>query len=149
FLDLWRYSIIAQFDKQIPLGGNGVALGMKNGVFNVVVGEVEIAPDAKRKPIANLLVQCGKALSDTVTVVGINLVRMRCRDDMRDPVLNCQTTHLSGHLPGFGAVVKARENVAVDVNHCRDRHFDNIRHSRPGMKMDGKSSTWLNRVKTE
>ena len=90
---------------------------MHNRVFDIFVGQMKIAPYGKTELVANFVQEFADDFANPITAVPIGLVRMWGRNNMCDTVVNGQTTHRQCGLPRLGAVIKARENVGVDVNH--------------------------------
>src|ERR1700732_3268763 len=90
---------------------------MSDRVLNVFKRQVKVAAYAKTKLVADLIVEFGDCLPHALAAIPVGIVCMRSRDDVRDAILDCQATHRERNVPRLRAVIDARQNMGVDVNH--------------------------------
>src|SRR6476646_613013 len=94
---------------------------------------MKIAAQAQLRPLANSALKLDQQSREIFPVIEISVIRVRGCDHVLDAVGGGNAAHGFGDVPGFGAVVHFRQNVAVNINHCADlSRFRGKTQSSPG-----------------
>jgi len=97
---------------------------MGDRVFDIFKREVKVATYAKSKLFTDLVVELADEVPNLIAAIRIGVISVGSGDYVRNAVLDCHMTHLECHVPGFGAVIEAGKDMAVDVDHQRVLVFD-------------------------
>ena len=116
-VDLGRDCKFTGLNQQAGCAGNGVAPRTGYRVLNVFVGQVKVAPDPENKPVPNLAGELCNRFSNAIPMVGISVVCVRRHDDVGNSIFYRQAAHFQRHVPGFRAVIQARKNMGMNINH--------------------------------
>lgn len=115
--DLLGNGVIAELDEEIAGVADGVAVGVGEGVLEVVVGEVEIASQSEMGRVAGQLAKPLETGGQFFPMIGVLVIGVGGGDDVLNAVLSGQPAHFQGHVPGGGAVIHFGDDVTVNVNH--------------------------------
>lgn len=105
-----------EFDEQVRLLVDGVERWRGKRALEVFRGEVEIAAGKDADGGAGGEAQFGSALLDNVEIEGKPQVGVRGGDDVGGAGLGGEANHGEGFLEGSGAVVKAGQDVAMNID---------------------------------
>ncbi len=111
-----RNAVIAQFRQHIAAAFDGVTCGKEHRILQILVGKMEVAAQAKRRRWTDPLPQKIQRSSEEFAIVVVAVVGMWSGDNMLDTICGCHAAHFFSDVPGFGAVIYFRENVAVNVD---------------------------------
>lgn len=107
---------VGEFDHEVGLVADGVLAGIRDGVLNIVEGEVEIATLMDTGMTARSLGEFLHTLADEIRLECVLQVGMRGGDNIRRPGIGRHAQHRHAFLQGFGTVVQPIEDVAVDID---------------------------------
>ena len=115
--NLLRDAVIAQLDQHVVRAFNRIARGIGQHILQVVVGEMEVAAQAKRQRVAHKLLQVLDQSLKIRAIIVIAVVGMGCGDLVRDAIGRRHAAHRDRNFPRLRSVVHFRKNMRVNVDH--------------------------------
>lgn len=113
-------SMVRELDEEIVSSVERIFAGMGDGVLDVVVAEVEITAGGEGERdgfVDEGGTECGNFLVDERRREVVTAAGVRGTDDVGDSIGEGHAGHGDGGFEVRGAIVKAREQVMMDVDH--------------------------------
>ena len=108
---------VVELDQQVIRVCDGIAPWMEKGILDVVIGKVKVATQAELQGIAAGSPQPLQHGFVAWSVVTVLVIRVWSGHNIANTVLHSHPAHLGRQLPGSGAIVDQRQDVAVKINH--------------------------------
>jgi hypothetical protein len=90
---------------------------MFKNALHVFKRKMEVATQTELQGGTNFLPKLIEQIGEVLAIVGIAIISVGSGNGVRDAVRNCHAAHFHSYVPGFGAIVNFRQNVAVDIDH--------------------------------
>lgn len=124
------YREVPEFDQQVSLLIQSESGWLGAEGLEVLVTQMEVATCGNLETVAQLCLNLISPLANQIGNKAELAVRVRGGDHMCDALGDGRCCHFQGHFQSFRAVIKTRQDVAVDVNHGSVK----IAHSRMAEK---------------
>src|ERR1039458_510114 len=108
---------VGELDQQVIRVCDGIAPWMEKGILDVVIGKVKVATQAELQGIAAGSPQPLQHGFVAWSVVTVLVIRVWSGHNIANTVRHSHPAHLGRQLPGSGAIVDQRQDVAVKINH--------------------------------
>ena len=110
---------IGKLHQQIILLVQRIAVRIEANIFEIFIAEMKIAASRQDQAPFKKRLQFVAALLDFYGIENMIRVRMWRRDHMRDAVGDRHFRHGDRNFDRIRAVIKARKDVAMNVDHCK------------------------------
>jgi len=129
FFETGGEAVIGELDEEIVGGVEGIFAGVGDGVFDVVVAEVEIAAGSEGEGDGFFGEGCaegGEFFRDELRRESVTAAGVGGADDVGDAVGNGHTGHGDGGFQVGRAIVEAGQKVMVDIDHWQKGYHHSI-----------------------